>query len=37
MTRVAVAMLAILALAACEPREGARGPYVGGAVGTNIR
>ena len=35
MTRALLAALALLALAACEPREGARGPYVGGNAGFN--
>ena len=35
MIRVVLAALVLLALAACEQREGSRGPYVGGNVGIN--
>jgi hypothetical protein len=36
MIRIAVVLLAVLGLAACEQREGSRGPYVGGSGGVNV-
>lgn len=36
MTRLALAVAALLALAACERAEGSRGVYVGGSGGVNV-